>query len=240
MDRSTVHPGDNLSVERIPGHLDMPGDVASVLATGWQSATRLRQVLRDGLPRPGLPRKVNMWRLRNQRHLWRGLLPLIVARLFHQHRIYGALWVDAVDDTGARTAYGLASLELVTTAGVGYIVDAWQNLAEMEAMKYHAVGTGTTDPAIGDTALGAEATTALNPDSTRGAGSLTEGTAANIFRTVATNTFDASAAVSEVGLFNQQATGGGVLFDHFVFAALPFVSGDSFVSTIDVTFPPGS
>lgn len=131
--------------------------------------------------------------------------------------------------------YGLLSERKVTTAGVGFFVDAWQNLLEMEIMKYHGVGTGTNAESNGDTALQTESTTALNPDSTRATGSLTEGASANIFRTVGTVTFDAGAAITEHGILSQAATGGGTLWDRSVFSAINVASADSIQFTYDLT-----
>jgi hypothetical protein len=101
-------------------------------------------------------------------------------------------------------------------------------------MKFHGIGTGTTAAAAGDTALQTESTTALNPDSTRATGSLTNN-GAQVFRTVGTNTVDATAAITEWGLLSQAATGGGTLFDRQVFSALNLASGDSLQTTYDLT-----
>lgn len=137
---------------------------------------------------------------------------------------------------GRMVDYGVVSRRVVTSAGVAFIVDAWQNLVELENMKYHGCGTGTTAEASGDTALVTESTTALNPDSTRATGTQTE-PAANQLTSTGTLTFDASAAVTEHGLFSQAATGGGTLFDRSVFSAINVVSGDSiqFAYTLTVT-----
>lgn len=137
---------------------------------------------------------------------------------------------------GRMVDYGVVSRRVVTSAGVGFIVDAWQNLVELENMKYHGCGTGTTSEASGDTALVTESTTALNPDSTRATGTQTE-PAANQVTSTGTLTFDASAAVTEHGLFSQAATGGGTLFDRSVFSAINVVSGDSiqFAYTLSLT-----
>lgn len=130
--------------------------------------------------------------------------------------------------------YGHVGVHLIVTAGKTFIRDAWANSVELENMKYHGVGTGTTAAAAGDTALQTESTTALNPDSTRATGSLTNNGAA-VFRTVGTATFDASAAITEWGLLSQAATGGGTLFDRQVFSAINVVSGDSIAFTYDLT-----
>lgn len=140
---------------------------------------------------------------------------------------------------GLVTDYGCVSRRVITTAGVGFLVDGWQDLLELETMKYHGVGTGTTGEAVGDTALETESTTALNPDSTRATGSLTEGASANIFRTVGTVTFDASAAITEHGILSQAATGGGTLWDRSVFSAINVVSADSIQFTYDMTASSG-
>jgi hypothetical protein len=135
--------------------------------------------------------------------------------------------------------YGEIAHHVVTTAGVNFLVDAWQGTVEPEILKYHGVGTGTNAEAVGDTALQTESTTALNPDSTRATGSLTEGASANIFRTVGTPVFDASAAITEHGILSQAATGGGTLWDRSVFSAINVVSGDSIQFTYDLTISSG-
>jgi hypothetical protein len=138
--------------------------------------------------------------------------------------------------------YGVVSRKVVTDNGVGFIVDAFQNLVELENMKYHGIGTGTTAESASQTALVTELTTQYNPDNTRATGSLTEGATANIFKTVGTNTLDSGTpAVTEHGIFSQAATGGGVLLDRSVFAAvnLDGTAGDGLQSTYQLTFNSG-
>jgi hypothetical protein len=115
--------------------------------------------------------------------------------------------------------HGIVSRKVVTTAGVNFIVDAFQNLTEVELFKFHGIGTGVTAEAVGDTALGTELTTQYNPDGTRATGSQAEA-AANIYQTVGTNTLDTGTpAVTEHGVFTQ-ATAGGTLLDRSVFSAI--------------------
>lgn len=136
--------------------------------------------------------------------------------------------------------FGIVGGRVITTAGVNWLVDSWQNTYELETMKYHGIGTGSTAEAAGDTALVTESTTALNPDSTRATGSLTEGASANIFRTVGTLTADASITAAEHGLFNQAATGGGTLWDRTVLSPTSGLSsGDSLTVTYDMTASSG-
>lgn len=156
-------------------------------------------------------------------------IPVITSQLSARVRTAAGVWVD----------YGVLSYRVVTTAGVNWLVDCWQGTYEPETMKYHGCGTGTGDEAIGDTGLGTECTTALNPDSTRATGTLAEGASANIFSTVGTLTFDDTAAVTEHGLLNQAATGGGTLWDRSKFSAINVASGDSIQFTYQVTISSG-
>ena len=131
--------------------------------------------------------------------------------------------------------HGIVSRKVVTDVGVGYIVDAFQNSVELENMKYHGLGTGSTAENQTDTALVTELTTEYTGN-VRATGTTTEGASANIYRTVATNTLDGTpgAALREHGIFSASTV--GVLFDRSVFAAITLSSGDSLQSTYDATF----
>lgn len=141
--------------------------------------------------------------------------------------------------TGWTEAFGVVSRRVITTAGVGYLVDAWQNSVELENMKYHGLGTGTDAAATGDTALQTELTTEYTGN-VRATGSTTEGSGANIFRTVGTNTLDSGTpAVTEHGVFS--AASSGVLWDRTVFSAINLdgTVGDSLQATYDMSASAG-
>jgi hypothetical protein len=209
--------------------------------TAWpMRPVSVTDVLEYGTPQKGLSREVNDWRLRNLRHLWRGIRRVGLARTLRLPTMYGQLWLTVIRSDGAIVDLGLASLRVVTTAGVNFLVDAMQGTVEPEILKYHGIGTGNTAEAAADTALVTESTTALNPDNTRATGSLTEGASANIFRTVGTLTADATIAAVEHGIFSQAATGGGTLLDRSVFSTVNLASGDSLQATYDLTFTAGS
>lgn len=154
------------------------------------------------------------------------------------------LMLGTVDATiirkdGTRLNYGCLGRRVVTTAGVNYLRDDFANGAggaDISTFKYHACGTGTTAEAIGDTALVTECTTALNPDSTRGVGTQVN-SVAKTYSSVATLTFDASAAVTEHGLFNAAST--GTLWDRTVFSAINVASGDSIQFTYTLSISDG-
>ena len=173
---------------------------------------------------------------------WLGWLQVQLARVIN--RVFGIAVLTSelrgklIQRAGTTHDLGVLSYRVVTNNGVGYIVDAFQNLVEPENMKYHGVGTGGTAEAAADSALVTESTTALNPDSTRATGTTTE-SAANAYQTVGTVTFDATAAITEHGIFSQAATGGGVLLDRSLFSAINVVSGDSIQFTYTLTFTAG-
>lgn len=149
------------------------------------------------------------------------------------HRIVSPLASNLIED------YGVVGEKVVTTAGVGFLVDAWQNLLELETMKYHALGTNSGAESSAETALGTELTTEYTGN-VRATGSLTEGATANVFRSVGSNVLDGTpgAALREHGLFSASTV--GVLWDRTLFAAITLVSGDTLESTYDVSFVSGS
>jgi len=135
--------------------------------------------------------------------------------------------------------HGVVSRKVVTTTGVGFLVDAWQNLVEFEIMKYHGIGTSAAAEAVGDTGLTTELTTQYNPDNTRATGTLEEGASANIFKTVATNTVDAGVTIEEHGILSQAAVGGGVLWDRSLTGSKALLSGEGLQSTYELTASAG-
>lgn len=138
-----------------------------------------------------------------------------------------------------REDYGIVGRRVVTTAGVGFIVDAFQNIVELEIMKYHALGTGSTAEAVGDTALVTELTTEYTGN-VRATGTTTEASA-TVYQTVATNTLDSGTpAVIEHGIFS--ASSAGVLLDRTKFGGsitLDGTVGDGLTTTYSLTCSAG-
>lgn len=240
------------------GQMDVVGNLALRLMNPKTAVPAreltVREIIRYGMPQFASSPEVRAWRFRNQANLWRGARRVLAARALGVSHVYGAVslvvgrcacgaphmhlpkpcpeadWID----------FGLASLRVVTTAGVGYIVDAFQNSVELEDMKYHGIGTGSTAEAVGDTALVTELTTQYSVDNTRATGSTTEGASANIYRTVGTVTVDASVAAVEHGVLSNATVGSGVLLDRTVFSVINLSSGDSIQATYDFTLTAGS
>jgi hypothetical protein len=190
-------------------------------------------------------REVNVYRIKNFVNIWRGLRTLLLHKMLRpvgiQKPIYGSVFGKIIRGDGSIINLGLISVRVVTDAGVGYIVDAFQNLTELENMKFHGYGTGTTAEGASQTALVTELTTEYATDNTRPTGSTTEGASANIYRTVATLSPDGAGtlAITEHGVFS--ASSAGVMLDRSVFSAINLTRGsDSLQTTYDLTVPSGS
>lgn len=199
------------------------------------------ELIYHGLPRLGLAHVVWVWRWRNLPNFLRGLWKIALARALHIPHHYGRLALVVIRGDGAVEDYGLASLRVVTTAGVNYLVDCLQNLQEPENLKYHRIGTGTNAEAVGDTALQTELTTQYNPDSTGATGSLTEGASANIFRSVGTNTLDSGTPAVTEHMLAAAASGATTCLDRSVFSAINLngANGDGLQTTYDYTLSSG-
>lgn len=186
------------------------------------------------------------WKLKNAiLNRSRELPALVVYRLMGA--IFGLVYIESClrlelrRADGSVTDYGIVGRRVITTVGVNFIVDAFQNLVELELMHFHGFGTGTGAEAVGDTTLGTEFTTEYATDNTRPTGSQTEG-AANVYVTAATFSPDTGGtlAVTEHGIFSQAANSGGTLLDRTKFAAVNLVAGsDSLTATYSLTVTSG-
>lgn len=197
----------------------------------------------------GAKRAPLSWRLHNALRFGfiRGWLAVNVVAPFA--RAWGLTTMTSELAIRVRTAsgewidYGVVGYRVITNAGVAFLVDDWDvNTAsstnDITTLRYHGIGTTNTAEAVGDTALAAESTTALNPDSTRATGTQSQ-PSANVLQSVGTLTADASIAAVEHGLFSQAATGGGTLWDRTVFTVINLASGDSLQATYSCTVSAG-
>lgn len=171
-----------------------------------------------------------LWKISNIPNLQRGLPALLAGSVAGVVLPVGRLYATLIRADGTRVNLGLISIRVVTTAGVNYLVDCLQNLAEPENFKFHGMGTGNTAEAVGDTALVTEV-------ETRATGSQTEGAGANVYRTVGTITATAPRAVVEHGIFS--ASSAGTLLDRSVFSVVNLAVGDSLQFTYDFTISGG-
>jgi len=133
---------------------------------------------------------------------------------------------------GTMENLGLIGTKVVTTVGVNFICDAFQNLTEIETFNYHDSGTGNTAEAVGDTDLVTKVETG------RQTGTQGEGASANIYQTVATISYTATRGIVEHGIFS--ATAAGTLLDRTVFSTINVDNGDSIQFTYELTLPAGS
>lgn len=126
---------------------------------------------------------------------------------------------------------GVIGRKSVTTAFVDAIVNALQGTGDFGLYKYHDSGTGVVAENITDTTLGTPCGEA------RDIGTQEDGASANIYKSVATNTYGGSFAITEHGLFNAAAA--GELMDRTKFDAINVVSGNQIEFTYQITFTAG-
>ncbi len=209
----------------------------------------LPEILRFGTPQKldpfGVPMdpQVRDWRKTNAINLGRRLVQKTfarsVARQLHLPYFWSQLYLKVIKADGREFDLGLVGIHQVVDNGVGFIVDAWQNIVELEIMKFHGIGTGSSAEGSTETALVTELTTEYTTDNTRATGSLAEGASANIFKTVGTNPVDATVALREHAVLSQAAVGGGVMLDRTLYALINLDSGDSLQSTYELTLNSG-
>jgi hypothetical protein len=177
------------------------------------------------------------WRVRNTlrpAYIWGWLAHVMghfYTRLFGNPVLLGSLHLRVRRANGEVIDYGCAGRRVVTTAYVQLLTDELQaSVAAHSTLRYHAVGTGNTAEAVGDTALVTEVETRAN-------GTQAEN-AANIYESVGTVTATASRAIVEHGVLS--ASTAGTLLDRTVFAAVNLASGDSIQTTYRLTLTAGS
>ena len=142
------------------------------------------------------------------------------------------LW-DYIQRFRRKTRFGrrVVKDKMMTTAFVDFIVDQLQTeTAAFGDFKFHDSGTGTVAEAITDTALGTPTGEA------RDTGTQTE-TDHNTYKSVATDTYAGTFAITEHGLFNIATA--GVLMDRTVFAAINVVNGNQIEFTFEGSFAAG-
>lgn len=139
-------------------------------------------------------------------------------------KIIGIIEITVKDGKG-RVKYRIIRRNLITDAGIQYIVQALAAQVTLAAFKYIAIGTGTTSPSGSDTALESEVA--------RQEGTITiESTniSNDTLRVDASFTFEASYSISESGLFN--AASGGTMLARQTFDPISVEPG----FTLDVTW----
>jgi hypothetical protein len=202
-----------------------------------------RELARKALPQRGLSDEVNEWRLSNMGDVVRRFRRVKKAAKYHSPIMVGSFGIRKLDVFGNPLIFGVSGLNVVTQVFVNEVVDEMQtSTGGIDLFSWHAVGeNSTTAPAIGDTQLAAELPAARLTGGGRASGSQTEGSSADVYETVGTNTIAAStaAALLEVGVFNSSSTGSGILADRDTFAVINLSSGESLQSTYDLTFAGG-
>lgn len=183
-------------------------------------------------PGPGLA-----WKVKNVAYwfpgFWRMLLAVAVAKITHLPVMYGQLALQVIRADGGIINYGVVTYRVVTTAGVNAIAASMLSNATtplIDAYDFHASGTGVGSEVVGDTTLGTDSGVA------RVSGTPTN-PSANLYRSIGTQTYTSTLAITEHGLFS--ASTSGTLLDRSVFSAVNVVNGDSIQFTYTLTITAG-
>lgn len=123
----------------------------------------------------------------------------------------------------------LASVKLITTAGVNFLAACFVGTSEPETFNFHALGTSSTAEAITDTGP-------ITPVESRATGTQSN-PSANIYRSVGTVTMTANRTIQEHVLMS--ASSGGTAWDRSLTGGQALNTGDSMQTTYDGTFTGG-
>ncbi len=127
---------------------------------------------------------------------------------------------------------GVVCTKAVTDVYVRHLIDLMQAAdATFSNYKYHDSGQGSTAPLASDTTLESPC------GDSRDTGSQTEGASANIYRTVATHTYQAAYTITEHGVLNLAAV--GKLLDRSTFTGIGIAINDRIEFTYELTIPSG-
>lgn len=155
------------------------------------------------------------------------MLPVALAMVVGQQPTWRTAWSAIANPS---LAYAL-----IVNAGETALRDCFiaTSCTTAQSFKFHGLGSGSTAAAETDTTCETEFTTQYNPDSTRATGSQTNN-GANVYRSVGTNTVDASATARNFCLMS--AASAGTMWTKIVFAGdISLASGDGVQTTYDLT-----
>lgn len=198
------------------------------------------EVIQYGFPFGKMDQRMKRWKLRNLRHLMRGVWRIEIAKKLHIPHLYGQLCLTSISPDGQHRHYGLVSLRMITTTGAGFVVDGFQGLVSVSSMKFHGIGTGSTPESASDSALVAELTTGYSPVNTRATGTQAEGSSVLIYRTIGFIDLSDTVTIAEQGIFNQAASGTGILLDRTVTASETFYGSSTIQSDYRLTVATGT
>lgn len=206
----------------------------------------LEEIWRYGVNYRNFPQEIQKWKIGNFPHLWRGLKRAIAARLLGIGYLHGQWCLRLLDyENGKAVDYGLISLRVITNTGANYVVDAFQGLVGLSSFRYHGIGSGSNPESVNDTALVTEAATLYSTANTRPTGTLQEGVATNIFRTISFINVTDNITITEMGIFSQASTNsgspvGGYLLDRALVSTITAFAAFTIQSDYRLTVATGS
>jgi hypothetical protein len=230
-----------LQVVRADGRHDRPFSVAGVPT---DRPLTLDDITAHAAPRKGLHPEVNAWRSRNGRRVLTSFVKARSAARFGNlmglTSIVDSLFLAKFTADGDVLPLGIAAVDLLTTSGANYMRDGFVGTTEPENARYHALGTGTTAPAIGDTAMGTEWSTSEYTSSVRANATYTAPQSLRA-QSIATNTKAnaGTSAVTEYGILSSATPAAGTLLARFTFSAVNLALGEGLQGTFNLDFSTG-
>lgn len=188
-------------------------------------------------PRP--TDEVVAWRAANVPHLARGHERVVTARSNGLPHIYGLLWLSKRQRDGTIVDYGLASMRLVTNAGLTWLVQCFLGEEDILSLQYHGIGASDIPESPEDEDLVDELGQNYPIEDLRAVGSSTE-VNDTTFRSVGNCQVADDVSVREHGVFTHGTVGQGVLFDRSTFTTVPLEAGEAIQMTYDLVLSAGS
>ena len=179
------------------------------------------------------------WRMRNTLRVsylsaWLGhVLAKAFTRFTGITTMYGQLQARVVRADGHVVDYGVVSYRQITSAGVQFLRDDWNDGAsDINTMNYHDSGTSNTAEAAADTTI-----TPAGPARVAGTKSVGSSGANRTFTSAAQVSYTGTLSIVEHGLFS--ASTAGTLWDRSVFTSIGVNNGDSITFTYTGTLTAG-
>ncbi len=188
------------------------------------------KVIRGGVKAP------LAWKIRNQLRMGyiKGWLAAKIAgpiaNLFGVTTIMGELTAIKYLADGTYIDYGVLDRRVVTTAYCTFMcLQHDTESSEVGDFKFHDSGVGTTNPAVGDTAM------ETTDGESRATGDQTE--SGVTYASVGTIAYTSTKSITEHGVFSKATA--GTLMDRSEFAAVPVENLDSIQYTYTITYVAG-
>jgi len=203
-------------------------------------------ILKECYPRVGEPQRVHQYKLRNFYKMAQRVAKIESWMKLGAPIVVGGFRIIVRDKYGEPYDFGIVSLNLVTTSFTELLVDALQNstTSPIDVYNFHNFGTSNTAEANTQNDLITEVTDVTAQDwveTTRPAGTQTEGASANIYATNNAGPLTVNVgpiAVEEVAVFVSAAFGGVGIIDRGVTGTVTLNATETITDNYEYTAIP--